>query len=103
MSSSHSHPNEQKLIEKYNIKDFVKMGSSRKGCLIAKGESEVYYCFNPTMEWDTAAMQCLVEQAGGFLRQLDNTEMRYNREDPVNRKGFFVVNRAENIWTPDCR
>jgi 3'(2'), 5'-bisphosphate nucleotidase len=97
MSSSHSHPDEQRLIEKYNITEFVKMGSSLKGCLIAKGEAEIYYRFNPTMEWDTAAMQCIAEQAGAIFRQADGEEMLYNRENSLNGKGFFVVNCEKNI------
>ena len=98
MSSSHSSNREDGLIEKNNIKNFVKMGSSLKGCLIAKGTADIYYRFNPTMEWDTAAMQCIAEQAGAIFRQMDNTEMLYNREDSLNDKGFFIVNATENIW-----
>jgi len=97
MSSSHSHPDEQLLIEKYNITDFVKMGSSLKGCLVSEGRAEVYYRFNPTMEWDTAAMQCIAEQAGAIFRQMDGSEMLYNRKNSLNDKGFYVINRAENL------
>jgi 3'(2'), 5'-bisphosphate nucleotidase len=96
MSSSHSSEKEERLIEKHGIKNFVKMGSSLKGCLVAKGDAEIYYRFNPTMEWDTAAMQCIAEQAGAIFRQMDDTQMLYNRENSLNDKGFFVINRAEN-------
>lgn len=51
-----------------------------------------------TSEWDTAAMQCIVEEAGGIFRQMDGTEMLYNRENSLNEKGFYAVNRKENIW-----
>ena len=97
MSLSHGHPCEQELIEKYKITEFVKMGSSLKGCLIARGDAEVYYRFNPTMEWDTAAMQIIAEEAGAVFRQMDGTEMRYNRQNPVNEKGFFIVSCEENV------
>lgn len=96
MSSSHGCEQMDELIHKYNIKNFVKMGSSLKGCLIAKGEAEIYYRFNPTMEWDTAAMQCIVEEAGGIFRQMDDSEMLYNRENSLNDKGFYAINRKEN-------
>ena len=72
------------------------MGSSLKGCVIAKGEAEVYYRFNPTMEWDTAAMQCIVEEAGAIFKQMDDSEMLYNREDSLNSKGFYIINSMKN-------
>ncbi len=96
MSSSHGCEQMDQLLEKYHITNFVKMGSSLKGCVVAKGEAEVYYRFNPTMEWDTAAMQCIVEEAGAIFRQMDDTPMLYNREDSLNAKGFYIINRMEN-------
>ncbi len=48
------------------------------------------------MEWDTAAMQCIVEEAGGIFRQLDDTEMTYNRENSRNEKGFYAINHPAN-------
>ena len=96
MSSSHGCEQMDKLLEKYKISNFVKMGSSLKGCVVAKGEAEVYYRFNPTMEWDTAAMQCIVEEAGAIFRQMDDTPMLYNREDSLNAKGFYIINSQDN-------
>ncbi|MFG6393567.1 MAG: 3'(2'),5'-bisphosphate nucleotidase CysQ [Lachnospiraceae bacterium] len=92
MSSSHGCAEMDRLIEKYKITNFVKMGSSLKGCIVAKGGAEVYYRFNPTMEWDTAAMQCIAEEAGAIFMQMDNTPMLYNREDSLNSKGFYIIN-----------
>jgi 3'(2'), 5'-bisphosphate nucleotidase len=97
MRNSHGAAEMDALIKKYGLKNYVKVGSSLKGCMIAKGAADVYYRFGPTMEWDTAAMQCIVEEAGGLLRQMDGTEMLYNREDSLNRKGFYILNRIENI------
>ena len=66
--------------------------------MVADGRADVYYRFGLTSEWDTAAMQCIAEQAGAIVRQLDGTELVYNRENTLNEKGFFIVNRPENIW-----
>lgn len=96
MSSSHGCSEMDELIKKHNIVNFVKMGSSLKGCIIAKGEAEVYYRYNPTMEWDTAAMQCIVEEAGAIFKQMDDTEMLYNRENSLNEKGFYIINNEKN-------
>lgn len=96
MSSSHGCAEMDDLIERYELKNFVAMGSSLKGCLIAEGAADIYFRYNPTMEWDTAAMQCIVEQAGGIFRQMDDTPMLYNRENSLNDKGFYAINLEAN-------
>jgi len=73
------------------------VGSSLKGCMIARGLAEAYYRFGLTSEWDTAAVQIIIEEAGGIFKQLDHTEMTYNRVDTLNRKGFYIVNTIENV------
>jgi 3'(2'), 5'-bisphosphate nucleotidase len=49
------------------------------------------------MEWDTAAMQIIVEEAGGVVCRPDGTPMRYNKTVPDNPNGFVVMNRRENL------
>lgn len=98
MSNSHGCAQMDELIAKYQITNFVKIGSSLKGCMVANGQADVYYRFNPTMEWDTAAMQCIAEEAGAIFKQMDGTAMTYNREDSLNAKGFYVINRIENLF-----
>ncbi len=99
-SKSHSSEKEENLVleNKDKIKEMISKGSSLKGCMVATGEADVYYRFGLTCEWDTCAMQCVVEEAGGIFRQMDNTEMTYNRKNTLNEKGFFIVNNVENIW-----
>jgi 3'(2'), 5'-bisphosphate nucleotidase len=97
---SRSHANEA-LIDLLELNDEVigktiAAGSSLKGCYIAEGIADVYYRTGPTCEWDTAAMQCITEEAGGVFLQLDSTQMLYNRKNTLNEKGFFILNRIEN-------
>lgn len=99
LSNSHGCEQMDRLLDKYRLSNFVKVGSSLKGCMVAGGEADIYYRYNPTMEWDTAAMQCIVEEAGGIFRQMDGTEMCYNRKNSLNEKGFYVLNREENLLT----
>jgi len=96
MSSSHGCPQMDELLERYHLTNFVQKGSSLKGCMIASGEADIYYRHNPTMEWDTAAMHCIVEEAGGIFRQMDGTPMYYNRENSLNDKGFYILNIEDN-------
>lgn len=98
-SKSHMSDEFKDLMEeqKEKIEGVRSFGSSLKGCMVAKQVADLYYRFGPTMEWDTAAMQCVVEEAGAIMRFIDNTEITYNRRDSVN-KGFYIVNREENIF-----
>ncbi len=96
MSASHGNAQMDALIEKYHFTNFIKMGSSLKGCLVARGQAELYYRHGLTCEWDTAAMQCIAEQAGAIFRQMDGTPMLYNRENTLNEKGFYIINHAQN-------
>ncbi len=97
-SRSHGDPREEELINqnKNRITHTVSAGSSLKGCAIAVGEADVYMRFGPTMEWDTAAMQCVCEEAGAIMRQTDGTPLTYNRANSLNEKGFYIINRPEN-------
>ena len=85
------------------ISHIISAGSALKGCRIAAGEADVYYRMGHTMEWDTAANQVIVEEAGGEMRQLDaaRSPFTYNRENSLNANGFYILNRPENKLVPD--
>jgi len=68
----------------------ISAGSSLKFCLVAEGTADVYPRFAPTMEWDTAAGQAVVEQAGGAVLQYKTGgPLRYNKENLLNP--WFIV------------
>jgi 3''-Phosphoadenosine 5''-phosphosulfate (PAPS) 3''-phosphatase len=74
------------------------VGSSLKACLIAEGRAEVYLKYDDmTKEWDTAAFQGVLEEAGGFVLKHNGEPITYNRDDVYNRGGFICVNLKENI------
>jgi 3'(2'), 5'-bisphosphate nucleotidase len=65
--------------------DIINTGSSIKFCWIAEGLAHEYPRYGTTMEWDTAAGQCIIEQTGGKVVDLSTNEsMVYNREDLKN-------------------
>ena len=100
MSNFHLNDTEKAVIEKHSdvIKHRVRIGATIKGCLIAKGEAEHHYRFSSnTKEWDTCAMQAVVEQAGGYILKFDGTPICYNREDVYNKDGYIICNRKENF------
>lgn len=80
------------------IKHTVRRGSSLKPCMIAHGLAEITYRASAnTKEWDTAACQIVVTEAGGLFVEPDGKEITYNREDVYNRNGYIVTNRKENL------
>lgn len=100
VSRFHTNEQEQAMIKKHSdkIKHQVTKGATIKGCVIAKGDAEMSYRFSSnTKEWDTCAMQVVVEQAGGFLLKFDGTPIMYNREDVYNHDGYVICNRKENF------
>jgi 3'(2'), 5'-bisphosphate nucleotidase len=89
---SRSHGSGEESLERFTGGapcEFVSMGSSLKFCLVAEGAADVYPRTGPTMEWDTAAAQCVVEQAGGAVTDLDGNPMVYNK--PVLLNPGFVA------------
>jgi 3'(2'), 5'-bisphosphate nucleotidase len=52
-------------------------GSAAKFCFVAEGSADLYPRFGPTMEWDTAAGQAIVEAAGGGVATFDGQPLRY--------------------------
>lgn len=85
-----------RVFEKGDVGTLKKLGSSLKGCAIAKGEAEMYFSLGYTMEWDVCAMDLIVSEAGAIIRDGKGRPFTYNREDNLNRDGFFIVNRLEN-------
>ena len=97
----HFTADEEAFIEahKDRIKHVMKKGSSLKPCAIAHGLAEITFRSSPnTKEWDTAACQIVVEEAGGLFIEPNGNRITYNREDVYNRNGYIVVNRKENLF-----
>ncbi len=89
-SRSHMSPETEAFIANYPEAELLSMGSSLKFLLVAEGKAQLYPRFAPTMEWDTAAAQAVVEAAGGqVVWYPQNTPLNYNRPDMLN--GWFLV------------
>ncbi len=85
--ASRSHIDDQtaKIISQLNMPEIVSVGSSLKFLLIAEGKAHFYPRLAPTMEWDTAAAQCILEEAGGNVVQWSNFQpVSYNKPDLLN-------------------
>ncbi|MFZ4542598.1 MAG: 3'(2'),5'-bisphosphate nucleotidase CysQ [Saprospiraceae bacterium] len=86
-----SHFNQQTadFVAHLNFPCIVEKGSAIKMLMIAEGKAHIHPRFGTTMEWDTAAPQIIVEEAGGEVLQHDQTPVVYNKENLKNPD--FVV------------
>ena len=75
-----------KIKSQLNSKiELIPMGSSLKFCAIADGLATIYPRFAPTMEWDTAAGEIIVREAGGScLAYKEKKPLQYNKPDLTN-------------------
>lgn len=80
--------------------EIISAGSSLKFCLVAEGRVDIYPRFGPTSEWDTAAAQCVVNDAGGLVTDLHLQPLQYNREDSLINPEFLVIADPSFDWRP---
>jgi 3'(2'), 5'-bisphosphate nucleotidase len=84
-SRSHMSSETKDFIDQFPGASTISMGSSLKFLLIAEGKAEIYPRFAPTMEWDTAAAQAVVENCGcKVLNYPSKLPMTYNKENLLN-------------------
>ena len=89
-SRSHLSAETEAFIAQYPGAEIISMGSSLKFMLVAEDKAQCYPRFAPTMEWDTAASQAIVEASGRQVLTYPELEpMKYNREEMLN--GWFLV------------
>ena len=98
-SRSHRGDSLISFLEKLGEHDMVGMGSSLKLCLVAEGAADIYPRLGPTSEWDTAAAQCVVEQAGGFVTDTEMKPLRYNTKDSLLNPFFLVFGDDSRDWS----
>ncbi|MDH4206730.1 MAG: 3'(2'),5'-bisphosphate nucleotidase CysQ, partial [Desulfobacteraceae bacterium] len=98
---SRSHPSKEfeafvKTMRKQHAKvELISSGSSLKLCLVAEGRADIYPRLGPTMEWDTAAGQAIVEQANGSVLNYETDEpLQYNKKNLLN--SWFIVKTQRN-------
>ena len=88
-SRSHPASEEEEVFNRYAVIDYISAGSSLKFCMVAEGKADLYYRHGPTMEWDTAAGQAILEAAGGKMYSGTGPDrFRYNKESLLN--GSFL-------------
>ena len=89
---------EQAISDNFGAVQSVPAGSAFKICAVAEGLADAYPRFGPTSEWDTAAAQVVLEEAGGHLLDKQGRPFCYNRRDTLLNAGFLAVGREPQRW-----
>jgi 3'(2'), 5'-bisphosphate nucleotidase len=97
-SRSHGTDTTRKFIANLGDVEVIGIGSALKSCLVAEGRADLYPRFGPTSEWDTAAAQCIVEEAGGRVTDVHLNPLRYNTKRSLLNPHFFVFGDTSRDW-----
>lgn len=98
-SRSHASAALEKYVNALGPHVMVAMGSSLKLCLVAAGAADIYPRLGLTSEWDTAAAQAVVENAGGTVIDLEGHRLLYNTKPEVLNPFFLVFGDKSMRWT----
>ncbi len=104
VAGSRSHANEatrryvERVARALGPVETLALGSALKLCLVAEGQVDLYPRLGPTSEWDTAAAQCVVEQAGGHVTDLELERLRYNTKESLLNPSFLVFGDDSIDW-----
>jgi 3'(2'), 5'-bisphosphate nucleotidase len=99
-SKSHLNQETQEFIDNLTSNTehstFISKGSSLKLLMVAEGSADLYPRLAPTMEWDTAAADAVVREAGKMTYEYNqqfniqnSSPLKYNKEDLLNP--WFIV------------
>ena len=87
-------PEIEKIHKKLNVKEFVRMKSSLKFCVIASGEYDGYVAEPRACEWDIAAGHAILKHAGGKISDFNDREVIYGKKDFKNPS---LILKSRNI------
>ena len=90
VSRSHRDALTDKIVSMLIEPEILTSGSALKFMKIAEGEAHFYPRLAPTMEWDTAAAQCILEESGGSVIRFDDLlPVEYNKENLLSP--YFIA------------
>ncbi len=97
-SRSHASEAVNAYLEKLGPHEITPMGSSLKLCRVAEGLADIYPRLGLTSEWDTAAAQCVLEQAGGKVLTADGAPLAYGQKESLLNPHFFACGDPAIDW-----
>ena len=106
-SKNHRNQELQTLISNIGFKNSISMGSI--GCKIAailRGEADIYISLSlpgksAPKDWDFAAPDAILNQAGGYISTLNNKELIYG-QDGYMQKGLIIASNDKKNHETIC-
>jgi 3'(2'), 5'-bisphosphate nucleotidase len=97
-SRSHGDAVLDRMLDRLGAHERIGIGSALKFGLLAEGSGDLYVRRGPTSEWDTAAGQAVVLEAGGCVVDLDGSPLRYNARDSLINPSFLAFADRSRDW-----
>ena len=88
-------PEIEEIHKKIGVKQFVRMKSSLKFCVIASGEFDGYVAEPRACEWDIAAGHAILQNAGGIITDFNGNEILYGKKNFKNPS--LILKRSKNL------
>tara|TARA_B100000963_G_scaffold354410_1_gene370890 strand:+ start:184 stop:1092 length:909 start_codon:yes stop_codon:yes gene_type:complete len=106
-SKNHRNKSLERLINKIGFKEVIEMGSI--GCKIAsllRGEADIYISLSfpdgsAPKDWDFAAPEAVLSQAGGAITYIDNKALIYNQSE-FRQQGLIVASNNKMTHKTTC-
>ena len=83
------------IHKKLNVKEYKKMNSSLKFCVVATGEFQVYAAEPRAREWDIAAGHAIIKNSGGVITDFDGKEIYYGKSEFKNSS--IILKSSNNL------
>jgi 3'(2'), 5'-bisphosphate nucleotidase len=98
-SNSHRDNDMPAFLTNVGAHEYQTVGSIIKACRVAEGSADLYPRLGLTSEWDTAAAQIIVTEAGGHMLTTTHEPLRYNTKDSLLNPHFFVMGSEIQDWS----
>ena len=99
VSLSHPDGKTEEFLKGFSVTERSGAGSSVKFLEIARGNADLYPRLAPTLEWDTAAGQAVLEAAGGHVVDAKGARFGYGKTDAGLKNSNFVA-WGRTVLTP---
>ena len=93
VSRSHLDAQTKAMVDEYQA-EIMQVGSALKLAYVAEGFVDVYPRFGPTMLWDVAAGQCIIEEAGGQVLWAKNQHPMTYDTNHMKNDSFIATNKT---------
>ncbi len=87
-----------RMLARLGEHERLSVGSALKFGLLAEGSADLYVRRGPTSEWDTAAGQAVLLEAGGCVVDWQGTPLRYNARADVVNPSFMAYADGSRDW-----